>query len=425
MPGRSYTYEELAEAVRAARTYTDVLRELGLRVAGGNHASIRRAVERAGLDVTHFRRPDPRPRTLRPLSEVLVRGSTYSRHLLKRRLFTGGLKQRRCELCGQGEEWRGGRMSLILDHVNGEHDDNRLENLRIVCPNCNATLDTHCGRRSTRADDPRPCDFCATTFSPQRHTQRFCSRACAGRGRHYPRARPELRRVQRPPEAQLRAEIDAQGFLAVGRRYGVSDNAIRKWLRTYEREREPTGRPEPAGPPAPDEPGGATNSSRPAGPAGPVRGTGLDARARVATMSATTDDDQLFGDEHVRVYRETGGQRGFHWRGTEILLLTTTGRRSGEARTMALIMRTDGPDRWVIVASKGGAPEHPAWFLNLQADPEITIEVMDETIPVRPSVAEGEERARLWTHMTEVWPAYDDYQAKTDREIPIVVLERR
>ena len=138
----------------------------------------------------------------------------------------------------------------------------------------------------------------------------------------------------------------------------------------------------------------------------------------------TATDDQLFGAEHVRVYRETGGEHGYHWRGTEILLLTTTGRRSGEPRTTPLIHRTDG-GHWVIVASKGGAPEDTAWFSNMQADPDATIQVLADEIPVRMSVAEGEERERLWKLMTEVWPAYDEYQAKTDRLIPVVVLERR
>jgi deazaflavin-dependent oxidoreductase (nitroreductase family) len=138
-----------------------------------------------------------------------------------------------------------------------------------------------------------------------------------------------------------------------------------------------------------------------------------------------SDDDNLFGQEHVRVYRETGGARGYHWRkGTTILLLTTKGRNSGQERTTPLIHRVDG-DRWVIVASKGGAPDHPGWFKNLQANPEATIQVQDEQIRVRASVAQGEERERLWTAMTEVWPDYDDYQKKTDREIPVVVLSRR
>lgn len=136
-------------------------------------------------------------------------------------------------------------------------------------------------------------------------------------------------------------------------------------------------------------------------------------------------DDSLFGDEHVRVYRETGGERGYLWRnGTTILLLTTTGRKSGEPRTMPLIHRTDG-DRWIIVASKGGYDDDPLWFKNMQADPNALIQVMDEEIPVRMSVAEGEERERLWKLMAEVWPDYDTYQASTDREIPVVILERR
>jgi deazaflavin-dependent oxidoreductase (nitroreductase family) len=135
-------------------------------------------------------------------------------------------------------------------------------------------------------------------------------------------------------------------------------------------------------------------------------------------------DDDLFGPEHVRVYRETNGEHGYHWRGTTILLLTTTGRSSGEPRTTPLIERTDG-DRWVVVASKGGAPENPSWFENLMADPNATIEVLADTLAVRATTAEGEERARLWSLMAEVWPAYDEYQAKTDREIPVVIFSRR
>jgi deazaflavin-dependent oxidoreductase (nitroreductase family) len=138
----------------------------------------------------------------------------------------------------------------------------------------------------------------------------------------------------------------------------------------------------------------------------------------------TDSDDALFGAEHVRVYRETNGDRGYHWRGTQILLLTTTGRRSGEQRTTPLIHAVDG-DRFVVIASKGGAPEHPAWFTNMQADPNATIQVQAEEIPVVMSTADGDERARLWAAMVEEWPAYDDYAKKTDREIPVVVLTRR
>jgi deazaflavin-dependent oxidoreductase (nitroreductase family) len=124
------------------------------------------------------------------------------------------------------------------------------------------------------------------------------------------------------------------------------------------------------------------------------------------------------------VYRDTDGEHGYHWRGTTILLLTTTGRASGEERTTPLIHRTDN-DRWVVVASKGGAPDHPGWYKNLRSSPEATIQVKGERIPVAATDAEGDERVRLWQLMTETWPAYDDYQRKTEREIPVVVLERR
>jgi deazaflavin-dependent oxidoreductase (nitroreductase family) len=132
----------------------------------------------------------------------------------------------------------------------------------------------------------------------------------------------------------------------------------------------------------------------------------------------------LFGEEHTQAYRETGGEEGYHWRGTTILLLTTTGRVSGQERTTPLIYRDDG-DAWVVVASKGGAPRHPDWYRNLEANPEAEIQVKRERIPVRAETAEGAERDRLWQRMTEVWPAYDRYQKKTEREIPVVVFRRR
>ena len=145
---------------------------------------------------------------------------------------------------------------------------------------------------------------------------------------------------------------------------------------------------------------------------------------RTYTRAMADSDDELFGPEHVRVYRETGGERGYHWRGATILLLTTTGRTSGEERTTPLIHRTDG-DRWVVIASKGGAPDHPAWYKNLEADPEATIQVQADELAVVASTAQGAERERLWQEMTEDWPAYDDYQGKTEREIPVVVLTPR
>jgi deazaflavin-dependent oxidoreductase (nitroreductase family) len=132
----------------------------------------------------------------------------------------------------------------------------------------------------------------------------------------------------------------------------------------------------------------------------------------------------LYGDEHVERYRATDGAEGYHWRnGTEILLLTTIGRKSGKERTHALIQREiDG--RYVIVASKGGAPEHPAWYLNMRDQPEVEVQVKGDRFKAAHHDAEGEERERLWKAMVEVWPDYEAYQTKTDREIPVVILER-
>lgn len=132
----------------------------------------------------------------------------------------------------------------------------------------------------------------------------------------------------------------------------------------------------------------------------------------------------LFGAEHVRRYLETDGEVGYRWRnGAPILILTTTGRRSGEERVKPLIFGEDD-GRYVVVASKGGAKHHPDWYLNLRAEPDVHVQVKADRFRARARTAEGEERARLWEQMAEIWPAYDDYRQKTDREIPVVVLER-
>jgi HNH endonuclease len=208
--------------------------------SGGSHHILHKYAAIWGIPTEHF---DPyaraRTRPGMPLSEILVEGSTFSRGHLKRRLLRAGIKEPVCELCGQGEVWQGKRMSLILDHVNGVRDDHRLENLRMLCPNCNATLDTHCGRNKPREMPARVCLRCGGEFVPNAEGQRYCSRACGAGGDRTGGPRPDLRLVERPPYEQLLAELAASSYLAVGRKYGVSDNAIRKWVRAYERERPP------------------------------------------------------------------------------------------------------------------------------------------------------------------------------------------
>jgi hypothetical protein len=250
VPGRKprFTETELRTAIARSKSWTQVLRELEYCPTGGNSATVKKYAEMWGLSIGHF---DPYAgvmerirRPAKPLSEVLVEGSTYSRSNLKPRLYDEGLKQPVCELCGQGEVWRGRHMSLILDHINGVRNDNRLENLQIVCPNCAATLDTHCGKAISTPPPLRNCQRCGTMFRAKHGPQSFCSRDCGmrGGGRKRGVARLELRKAERPPYEKLLAEIEATGYVAVGRKYGVSDNAVRKWVRFYERERRTSER---------------------------------------------------------------------------------------------------------------------------------------------------------------------------------------
>ena len=133
----------------------------------------------------------------------------------------------------------------------------------------------------------------------------------------------------------------------------------------------------------------------------------------------------LFGQEHVERYRATDGEEGHDWEGgTSVLLLTTTGNKSGERRTTPLIYGRSGED-YLIVASKGGADDPPAWYLNLQADPEVELQVKADKFTARARDAGPDEKPAMWKTMAAEWPAYDEYQRKTEREIPVVVLERQ
>ncbi len=138
---------------------------------------------------------------------------------------------------------------------------------------------------------------------------------------------------------------------------------------------------------------------------------------------ARDDAGQLFGQEHVRSYRDTDGELGHDWRGASTLLLTTTGRRSGASRTTPLIYGRHG-DAYVVVASKGGADEPPGWYANLLEHPEVEVQVLTDRFRARARTASAEEKPELWRQMVGHWPHYEDYQRHTSREIPVVVLER-
>lgn len=131
----------------------------------------------------------------------------------------------------------------------------------------------------------------------------------------------------------------------------------------------------------------------------------------------------LFGQEHVERYRATDGAEGHEWQGAQTLLLTTTGRKSGEPRTTPLIYGREN-DSYAVVASKGGSDEPPAWYLNLSENSEVEVQIKADRFKARARTATAEEKPALWRKMVAEWPSYDEYQQRTDREIPVIVLER-
>jgi deazaflavin-dependent oxidoreductase (nitroreductase family) len=126
--------------------------------------------------------------------------------------------------------------------------------------------------------------------------------------------------------------------------------------------------------------------------------------------------------KHIHEYVESDGEQGHTWKGVPTLLITTRGRKSGKLHRSALIYGRDG-DSYLIVASKGGAPNHPAWFLNLRDNPEVELQVGAEKFTARARIATPEEKPRLWETMAAIWPDYKKYQTKTSRDIPVVILE--
>jgi len=242
-----YEKVKFTKIVKNSNNLSEIARNIGLNPSKGNRDTIKRYINLYKLDTSHFRTSNIGRSSnfnKRDLSSILVDNSTYSssQHL-KNRLYSEGLKERCCELCGQDEEWNGKKMSLILDHINGINYDNRIENLRIVCPNCNATLDTNCSKNKTKYreyleknnfqnesivvshDEFRVinrCINCDTEISKNSNRCEKCDKI-------------KQRKVERPPYEQLLSEIEDMGYSAVGRKYGVSDNAVRKWIKNYKK----------------------------------------------------------------------------------------------------------------------------------------------------------------------------------------------
>lgn len=208
-----WTKENLEDLIKSSESISEVLKKMKIRLVADNYINIKKHALLYNIDISHLVKPTKVSNKKIPLEKILTENSTYGRNHLKKRLYNEGLKERKCELCGQDENWNGKKMSLILDHKNGVHNDNRLENLRIVCPNCNATLDTHCGK----------------------NTPEKIRKIKEQKKLNIENAFIFKRKVERPPYQQLINEIFDLGYVKVGKKYGVSDNAIRKWIKTYEK----------------------------------------------------------------------------------------------------------------------------------------------------------------------------------------------
>jgi|688.fasta_scaffold167448_1 hypothetical protein len=206
-----YTKQQLEEAVKNSFTISEALKLLNLRTAGGNYKLFKDYCKKWQVNTSHFltyseiakRNWNNQKFNTIPLLEVLKENSSFNRTHLKERLYKEGLKKPICEIegCGQGEEWLGKKMSLILDHINGIWNDNRIENLRIVCPNCNATLDTHSGKNIKRIKKIK-------------------------------QSKIRESKIDWPSVEELKNMVNNSSYVEVGKKLGVSDNAVRKRIKT-------------------------------------------------------------------------------------------------------------------------------------------------------------------------------------------------
>lgn len=229
----SCSKEELLSMINDSNTINEVLRKIGVLGRGSNHKTFKKKCEKEGIDLSELRSRITEYYKQRPVvvaksfDDVLVEDSSYSPGSIKRRLLKAGILKNICAECGLGTTWNKKQMTLIMDHINGVHTDNRLENLRMLCPNCHSQTNTYAGRNAIRpVVDPNRkkdnCKLCNKQIGPKTKNQLcvVCSSAMQ-------------RRVERPAKEELEQLLKDNTLVALGKKYGVSDNAVRKWMKAY------------------------------------------------------------------------------------------------------------------------------------------------------------------------------------------------
>ncbi len=231
---------EFKNLIATNKTYSDCLRQLGLCESGSASRTIlKRRIKELNINIQHFDKyiNNSSNVKIKPLPTYLTKESHISRANLKRRLIKEKIIPYKCAICGNNGIWNNKKLSLQLDHINGDHTDNRIENLRFVCPNCHSQTDTYAGKNVLckhrhKNQQQKKCECCQQLYIPKFKAQRFCSQECAKKFQ---------RKINRPSLQQLTEDIKNlhNNISAVARKYGVSDNAIRKWIKYYNKN---TGR---------------------------------------------------------------------------------------------------------------------------------------------------------------------------------------
>lgn len=224
-----WTKETLGNAIKSSVSFAEALRKLGLKPLGANYSTIKKYIKEWNIDISHIlgqahllgkKRVNVNFHPI-PIEKVLVENCPYSRKSLKKRLQENNVLQNKCSICGIGPEWNNKKLVLILDHINGVNNDNRIENLRLVCPNCNSQLSTFCGRKNKGNGKKYVCKECGKSIYKGSDRCQFCSFI-------------HKRKVERPSYEQLMEDIKNMPITKIGEKYGVSDNTIRKWKKRYE-----------------------------------------------------------------------------------------------------------------------------------------------------------------------------------------------